>query len=121
MVALTSWFMGWPLERAIYLAPVIVIGFAALAACVACERDAALAYVVLVLERDRLREGEVRLRVARSLLLRAGDERRGLVVPPARNRSVDPLLPAATNVDEACALRGAEPFVAVAGIEVCVE
>ena len=31
MVALTSWFMGWPLERAIYLAPVIVIGFAALA------------------------------------------------------------------------------------------
>ena len=31
MVALTSWFMGWPFERAVYLAPVIVIGFAALA------------------------------------------------------------------------------------------
>lgn len=31
MVAFTAWFMGWPLERAIYLAPVIVIGFAALA------------------------------------------------------------------------------------------
>ena len=31
MVAFTAWFMGWPLERAVYLAPVIVIGFAALA------------------------------------------------------------------------------------------
>jgi hypothetical protein len=31
MVASTAWFMGWPLERAVYLAPVIVIGFAALA------------------------------------------------------------------------------------------
>ena len=94
---------------------------AQLAARLACERDAALAYVVLALERDRLREGEVRRRVARSLLLRARDERRGLVVAPARDRSVDPLLPPATNVDEACAFRGAEPFVAVAGIEVRVE
>jgi hypothetical protein len=31
MVSSTAWFMGWPLERAVYLAPVIVIGFAALA------------------------------------------------------------------------------------------
>ena len=31
MVAATALFMGWPLERAVYLAPVIVIGFAALA------------------------------------------------------------------------------------------
>ena len=31
MVAFTAWFMGWPLERAVYLAPVIVIGVAALA------------------------------------------------------------------------------------------
>jgi hypothetical protein len=31
MVAGTAWWMGWPLERAIYLAPVIVCGFAALA------------------------------------------------------------------------------------------
>jgi hypothetical protein len=31
MVASTAWFMGWPIERAVYLAPVIVIGFAALA------------------------------------------------------------------------------------------
>jgi small basic protein len=31
MVAVTALFMGWPLERAVYLAPVIVIGFAALA------------------------------------------------------------------------------------------
>ena len=31
MVAFTAWFMGWPIERAVYLAPVIVIGFAALA------------------------------------------------------------------------------------------
>jgi hypothetical protein len=31
MVAVTALLMGWPLERAVYLAPVIVIGFAALA------------------------------------------------------------------------------------------
>jgi hypothetical protein len=31
MVAFTAWFMGWPLERTVYLAPVIVVGFAALA------------------------------------------------------------------------------------------
>jgi hypothetical protein len=31
LVFLTSWFMGWPAERAVYLAPVIVIGFAAAA------------------------------------------------------------------------------------------
>jgi hypothetical protein len=31
MVAATAWMMGWPLERAVYLAPVIVVGFAAAA------------------------------------------------------------------------------------------
>jgi len=31
LVFLTAWLMGWPAERAIYLAPVIVIGFAAAA------------------------------------------------------------------------------------------
>jgi len=31
MVAITAVLMGWPLERAVYLAPVIVIGFAAVA------------------------------------------------------------------------------------------
>lgn len=31
LVALTAWLMSWPLEKAIYLAPVIVIGAAALA------------------------------------------------------------------------------------------
>jgi len=31
MVATTAWMMGWPLERAVYLAPVIVVGFAAAA------------------------------------------------------------------------------------------
>jgi hypothetical protein len=31
MVAATAVFMGWPLERAVYLAPIIVIGFAAAA------------------------------------------------------------------------------------------
>jgi hypothetical protein len=31
LVFLTAWFMGWPAERAIYLAPVIVVGFAAAA------------------------------------------------------------------------------------------
>jgi hypothetical protein len=31
LVFLTAWVMGWPAERAISLAPVIVIGFAAAA------------------------------------------------------------------------------------------
>jgi len=31
MVATTAWMMGWPLERAVYLAPVIVVGFTAAA------------------------------------------------------------------------------------------
>jgi hypothetical protein len=31
LVFLTAWFMGWPAERAVYLAPVIVVGFAAAA------------------------------------------------------------------------------------------
>ncbi len=31
LVTFTAWLMGWPLERAVYLAPIIVIGFAALA------------------------------------------------------------------------------------------
>jgi NADH:ubiquinone oxidoreductase subunit 6 (subunit J) len=31
LVFATAWFMGWPAERAVYLAPVIVIGFAAAA------------------------------------------------------------------------------------------
>lgn len=31
LVALTSVLLSWPLERAIYLAPVIVVGFAAVA------------------------------------------------------------------------------------------
>ena len=34
MVTVTAWWMGWPLERAVYLAPVIVVGFAALAGLV---------------------------------------------------------------------------------------
>jgi hypothetical protein len=31
MVAATAWALGWPVERAVYLAPVIVVGFAAVA------------------------------------------------------------------------------------------
>jgi hypothetical protein len=31
MVTVTAVLMGWPFERAVYLAPVIVIGFAAVA------------------------------------------------------------------------------------------
>jgi len=31
MVAVTALLMGWPLERAVYLAPVIVVGFAGVA------------------------------------------------------------------------------------------
>jgi hypothetical protein len=31
LVFLTAWFMGWSAERAVYLAPVIVVGFAAAA------------------------------------------------------------------------------------------
>jgi hypothetical protein len=34
MVAATAWWMGWPLERAVYLAPVIVVGFTAAAGLV---------------------------------------------------------------------------------------
>ncbi|MGH3051187.1 MAG: hypothetical protein ACRDLK_13600 [Gaiellaceae bacterium] len=30
LVALTAWIMAWPLERAVYLAPVIVVGGAAI-------------------------------------------------------------------------------------------
>lgn len=29
LVVLTSWFMQWPVERAVYLAPVILVAFAA--------------------------------------------------------------------------------------------
>ena len=29
LVALTAWIMAWPFEKAVYLAPVIVVGFAA--------------------------------------------------------------------------------------------
>ena len=29
LVALTAWMMAWPLEKAVYLAPVIVVGGAA--------------------------------------------------------------------------------------------
>lgn len=29
LVVLTAWFMQWPVERAVYLAPVILVGFAA--------------------------------------------------------------------------------------------
>jgi len=31
MVVVTALLMGWPFERAVYLAPVIVVGFAAVA------------------------------------------------------------------------------------------
>jgi hypothetical protein len=31
LVFLTAWILGWPAERAVYLAPVIVVGFAAAA------------------------------------------------------------------------------------------
>ena len=34
MVVVTALLMGWPLERAVYLAPVIVVGFAAVAGLV---------------------------------------------------------------------------------------
>ena len=31
LVFFTAWMLGWPAERAVYLAPVIVVGFAAAA------------------------------------------------------------------------------------------
>lgn len=34
LVVLTAWFMQWPVERAVYLAPVILVGFAAVAGLV---------------------------------------------------------------------------------------
>jgi hypothetical protein len=30
LVPVTAWIMGWPLEKAVYLAPVIVVGAAAI-------------------------------------------------------------------------------------------
>ena len=90
-------------------------------ACLARERDAALTHVVRPLKRDRLRDGEIRRRVARSLLLGARDECRRLCVAPADDRAVDPLLPLGSRVEETGALRRAQPFVAVTGIEVRAE
>ena len=34
LVALTAWLLAWPFEKAVYLAPVIVVGGAALAGLV---------------------------------------------------------------------------------------
>jgi hypothetical protein len=34
LVALVAWFLAWPLEKAVYLAPVIVVGGAAAAGLV---------------------------------------------------------------------------------------
>jgi predicted neutral ceramidase superfamily lipid hydrolase len=34
LVVLTAWFMQWPVERAVYLAPVILVAFAAVAGLV---------------------------------------------------------------------------------------
>jgi hypothetical protein len=34
LCVLTAWFMAWPVERAVFLAPVIVLGFAAVAGLV---------------------------------------------------------------------------------------
>lgn len=31
LVVLTAWIMGWSIQRAVFLAPVIVVGFAAVA------------------------------------------------------------------------------------------
>ena len=45
MVAVTALFMGWPLERAVYLAPVIVIGFAALAGLIVLWGKVALQHL----------------------------------------------------------------------------
>jgi hypothetical protein len=45
MVAVTAWWMDWPLERAIYLAPIIVVGFAALAGLVVLWGKVALQHL----------------------------------------------------------------------------
>ena len=88
---------------------------------VARECDAAFADVVLAHELDRVGNGEIGGGVARALPLRARDERRRLAVSPADDGAVDALLPVAAHVQEAGALRRAEPLVAVAGVEVRAE
>src|SRR4051794_41762655 len=62
MVVATALLMGWPLERAVYLAPVIVVGFAALAGLLILWGKVAL---------QQLRESK-RPRLVLTLWLRAG-------------------------------------------------
>src|SRR4051812_35118104 len=91
---------------------------AELAGGLARQGDTTLAIVVLAPERDRVGHGEVRGRVAGALALRSREERRGVRVAPAHDRAVDALLPLRPHVDEARALRRAQPLVARAGEEV---
>jgi len=67
--------------------------------------------LVLRLEADRVRDGEPRGNVARPLLLDPLREARALLVAPADDSSVDPLVPLGPHVQEARALRRAEPLV----------
>src|SRR5437588_262371 len=136
LVVATARGLGWSVQRAAYLAPVIVVGFAAVAGLLILWGKVAvqqlretrrprlvltLWVVVLAHEVDRGRDGEVRRRVSRSLQLGAGPERRRLLVAPARDDAVDALLPLGTHVQETGALRCAQPFVAVPGVEVRAE
>ena len=89
----------------------------------AAQRDAARDLVPVVLGLNAIAAGtlEVGGRVARALLLRPGDERRRLLVPPADDRPLDAILMLRPHVEEAGSLRRAEPLVAVPCIEICAE
>src|SRR5437867_9368 len=89
------------------------------------ELVAARPYIVppaLLLPLDRVRDSQVRGGVARPLLLVAREEGRVVVViAPAEDEWVDVALELAADIEEAGALRCAQPLVAVARVEVRVE
>ena len=77
--------------------------------------------VVLRLEGDRRRHREVRRRIARPLPAMKLRERRVVQPVPRHDRRIDQPLRIGTRVEEARALRRAQPFVAVAGVDVGAE
>src|SRR3954453_22777467 len=78
--------------------------------------------VVLALPLDRVRHGQVRGRVAGSLLFVPRNECRVVAfVAPAEDEWVHFALAVASHVEERRTLRRGEPLVTVAGVEVRVE
>src|SRR6266550_5895067 len=77
---------------------------------------------VLALPLDRRGDGQVRGRIARALPLVAHQEARVVaLVPPAEHKRMHVTLELAPHVEEAGALRRAQPLVAIARVEVGIE